>query len=82
MSQYILSLMPDTGRKTWTLKWFASIVQIMGYSATGFGFTPLNQYLFLVGLIGWFIVGILWKDRAIMLIHLIALGAMLVGMMG
>ena len=67
---------------TFALKWVASIVQILGYTATAYGMTPWNIYLFLVGLIGWFIVGILWKDRAIMLIHIVALGAMITGMMG
>ncbi|WP_259274226.1 DUF6552 family protein [Sulfitobacter mediterraneus] len=62
------------------LKWAASIVQIMGYSATAFGLTPLNIYLFLIGLIGWFTVGILWRDKAIMLIHVVALGAMVLGL--
>ena len=62
------------------LKWAASIVQIMGYSATAFGLTPLNIYLFLIGLVGWFAVGIMWKDRAIMLIHIVALAAMLAGL--
>ena len=62
------------------IKWAASIVQILGYSATAFGFTPLNIYLFLVGLLGWFAVGVMWNDRAIMLIHIIALGAMFVGL--
>ncbi|WP_420546746.1 DUF6552 family protein [Curvivirga sp.] len=62
------------------LKWMASIIQIAGYATTAFGLTPLNIYLFLAGLIGWFIVGIFWNDRAIMLIHLIALGSMIIGM--
>ncbi len=62
------------------LKWFASIVQIMGYTATALGYTPLNIYLFLVGLVGWFMVGIFWNDRAIMLIHVVALGAMITGL--
>lgn len=62
------------------LKWAASIVQIMGYTATAFGWTPLNIYLFLVGLVGWFAVGFFWKDRAIMLIHVVALAAMLLGL--
>lgn len=62
------------------IKWVASVIQILGYSATAFGYTPLNIYLFLVGLIGWFIVGVMWNDRAIMLIHIIALGAMFVGL--
>ncbi|MTI10981.1 ubiquinone biosynthesis methyltransferase UbiE [Rhodospirillaceae bacterium RKSG073] len=58
----------------------ASIIQIAGYATTAFGMTPLNIYLFLAGLIGWFIVGIFWNDRAIMLIHLIALSSMIIGM--
>jgi len=62
------------------IKWVASIFQIIGYGATAFGATPWNIYFFLVGLLGWFLVGVLWKDRAIMLIHVVALGAMLVRM--
>ena len=64
------------------IKWAASAIQILGYSATAFGYTPLNIYLFLAGLTGWFAVGALWNDRAIMLIHIIALAAMFVGLSG
>lgn len=63
-----------------TVKWGASLVQIAGYAATAFDVTPWNLYLFLVGVIGWFAVGVLWNDRAIMLIHLVAFGAMIAGM--
>lgn len=71
---------PEAGRIAFTIKWVASIIQITGYTATAFGWTPWNLYLFLVGVLGWFAVGVLWNDRAIMLIHLVALGAMLAGM--
>lgn len=71
---------PTTGRIAFFVKWVASIIQIMGYTATAFGWTPWNLYLFLVGVFGWFAVGLLWNDRAIMLIHIVALGAMLAGM--
>lgn len=67
-------------KMVWILKWAASVVQIMGYTATAFGMTPLNIYLFLIGLVGWFTVGVMWKDRAIMLIHVVALAAMLAGL--
>ncbi|QYX58495.1 ubiquinone biosynthesis methyltransferase UbiE [Roseovarius sp. SCSIO 43702] len=72
--------MPGAGRLAFAVKWAASIIQITGYTATAFGWTPWNLYLFLVGVLGWFVVGVLWNDRAIMLIHLVALGAMLAGM--
>lgn len=62
------------------LKWAASLIQIAGYTATGLGWAPVNLYLFLAGVLGWFAVGVLWKDRAIMLIHMVAFAAMVVGM--
>ncbi|WCR15319.1 DUF6552 family protein [Paracoccus seriniphilus] len=62
------------------VKWAASLIQIVGYGATAFGLTPWNLYFFVVGVLGWFVVGVLWKDRAIMLIHLVALAAMIAGM--
>ena len=71
---------PESDKAAFIIKWLASIIQILGYSATAFGYTPENIYLFMVGLIGWFIVGVIWNDRAIMLIHLVALSAMLVGL--
>lgn len=69
---------------TWTtqIKWIASAFQIAGYGATAFGMTPLNIYLFFGGLIGWFVVGVLWQDRAIMLIHVVAFAAMIAGLIG
>ena len=64
-----------------TIKWGASIAQILGYGATAMGVHPLNLYFFAVGLVGWFIVGLHWNDRAIMLIHLVAGAAMLIGLL-
>tara|TARA_R110002124_G_scaffold138219_5_gene301584 strand:- start:12721 stop:12933 length:213 start_codon:yes stop_codon:yes gene_type:complete len=52
----------------------ASVIQIFGYSATASGLAPWNIYLFLAGLVGWLIVGLLRNDRAI------ALAAMLIGL--
>ena len=63
------------------IKWAASVIQILGYAATGFGFTPWNAYFFIVGLIGWFAVGVMWNDRAIMLIHVVAFASLVTGML-
>lgn len=63
------------------IKWAASGVHILGYGATAMGATPLNLYFFTVGIVGWFIVGLRWKDRAIMLIHAVAAAAMLAGLL-
>lgn len=71
---------PAKNQISFGIKWVASIIQIAGYTSTAFGFTPWNMYFFLAGLLGWLTVGILWNDRAIMLIHLVALCAMIIGM--
>ncbi|PWR01810.1 ubiquinone biosynthesis methyltransferase UbiE [Meridianimarinicoccus roseus] len=71
----------SSDRPVFFVKWAASIVQILGYATTAFGLAPWNIYLFLVGLVGWLAVGVLWNDRAIMLIHVVALGAMIVGLL-
>lgn len=71
---------PRVDRIVFAVKWGASILQIMGYTATGFGWTPWNLYLFLIGVLGWFAVGAMWNDKALMLVHFVALGAMIAGM--
>lgn len=81
MRSDVLALPVNGSQLAFAIKWAASIVQILGYTATGFGWTPWNIYLFLVGLAGWLVVGALWNDRAIMLIHLVALGAMFAGLL-
>ena len=75
------ALAPATPQRlAFLVKWIASVIQILGYAATGFGWTPWNLYLFVVGVLGWLIVGLLWNARAITLVHLVAMGAMLAGM--
>ena len=68
------------GRTAFVIKWVASVMQIAGYTATGFDWTPWNAYLFLGGLAGWLAVGVLWNDRALMLIHAVALVSMFAGL--
>ncbi len=73
--------MDDThnSRTAFYIKWIASVFQIIGYGATGFGLTPWNLMFFVVGLLGWFLVGVIWKDRALMLVHFVAFAAMVIG---
>jgi len=61
------------------VKWVATVVQMIGYGLTGFNYSPLNVYAFIVGIILWFVVGVLWKDRAIMVVHIGAFLSLAVG---
>lgn len=52
------------------VKWIATVIQLIGYGLTGMNVTPWNIYAFVVGILLWFAVGIMWKDRAIMVVHI------------
>lgn len=61
------------------VKWIATIIQLIGYGMTGLNFTPYNVYLFFIGIFLWFAVGVMWKDKAIMVVHVGAFISLLVG---
>jgi len=44
------------------------------------GVTPINIYFFIVGIFLWFSVGVLWKDRAIMIVHIGAFISIIIGL--
>ncbi len=61
------------------VKWVATVIQLIGYGLTGLNYTPWNVYAFVVGIILWFAVGVLWKDRAIMVVHIGAFISLTIG---
>ena len=56
----------------WYVKWIASIVLIMGLLLRSAMIQPLDLYITLLGSIGWTYVGLLWHDRAIIVINVVA----------
>lgn len=61
------------------VKWIATVIQLIGYGLTGMNVTPWNIYAFIVGIVLWFAVGVMWKDRAIMVVHLGAFISLVAG---
>jgi hypothetical protein len=61
------------------VKWVATAIQLVGYGLTGLNIVPWNVFFFLVGIVLWFAVGVMWRDRAIMLVHVGAFISLLVG---
>lgn len=61
------------------VKWIATIIQLIGYGLTGLNYTPWNVYALLIGIVLWFAVGVMWKDRAIMVVHVGAFLSLLIG---
>lgn len=61
------------------VKWVATAIQLVGYGLTGMNVVPWNVFAFFAGIILWFAVGVMWKDRAIMVVHIGAFVSLLVG---
>ncbi|MEM9638910.1 MAG: DUF6552 family protein [Pseudomonadota bacterium] len=61
------------------VKWVATVIQLIGYALTGLGVTPWNIWAFFAGIILWFAVGAMWKDKAIMVVHVGAFLSLLIG---
>ena len=54
---------------SWYIKWFSSIFILCGMTLTAMDIYPFNLYLHLIGVTGWFVVGMLWHDRALIFLN-------------
>ena len=61
------------------VKWIATAIQLVGYALTGLNIVPWNVLAFVIGIVLWFVVGVMWKDRAIMVVHVGAFIAIVAG---
>ncbi|MEP2639632.1 DUF6552 family protein [Roseobacter sp.] len=71
---------PQTGWKfVDAVKWVATIIQLIGYGLTGLNIVPWNIFAFFVGIFLWFAVGVMWRDKAIMVVHVGAFISLFIG---
>lgn len=61
------------------VKWVATAVQLVGYGLTGLNIVPWNVFAFFIGIFLWFAVGVMWTDRAIMVVHVGAFVSLFAG---
>ena len=60
----------------WYIKWVASFLLIIGVILTSNTVFPSNLIFHALGMLGWFVVGILWNDRALIVINAVTLALM------
>jgi len=65
--------------KDWYLKWVSSIILIIGILFTAQNIYPINLFISSFGLLGWTIVGLIWNDRALLIVNGISLSIYLNG---
>ena len=64
----------------WYIKWIASIILVGGVILTSTNIYPLNLMVHAIGMFGWFIVAIIWNDRALLVINAVSLVLLLNGL--
>ena len=69
------------GDLSWYIKWTGSLFLIVAMMMTSVNIFPLNLYVALVGMTGWLIVGILWHDRALIVLNAVSVAIYGVGIM-
>ena len=58
---------------SWYIKWVSSIVILVGMVLTSSSLEPWNMWTHLIGVSGWLVVGMLWHDRALILLNSVAI---------
>ena len=75
-----LKKLAPTHTLDWYIKWIASVFLIAGVILTSNNIYPLNLFFHAVGMFGWFIVSILWNDRALLVINAVSLAILINGL--
>ena len=64
----------------WYIKWIASVVLVGGVILTSNNIYPYNLMVHAIGMFGWFIVAIIWNDRALLVINAVSLVLLINGL--
>tara|TARA_R100000315_G_scaffold58977_1_gene34476 strand:- start:670 stop:918 length:249 start_codon:yes stop_codon:yes gene_type:complete len=69
-----MSRLSDKKDTAWFIKWISSFIIVTAMSLRGIeGMQVYDLVLSIVGVSGWFCVGMLWKDRALIILNAVGL---------
>ena len=68
----MIKKLTPVGTLDWYIKWTASGIILIGMCLTSINFMPYNLFFHFVGVMGWLVVGVMWHDRALMVVNSVA----------
>ena len=69
-----MSRLSDKKDTAWFVKWISSFIVVTAMSIRGIdGMQTYDLILSIVGVSGWLCVGMLWKDRALIILNAVGL---------
>ena len=81
MSKIEWKKLTPVGTLDWYIKWVSSFIILIGMALTSINLTPFNLNFHFVGVSGWLIVGLMWHDRALMVVNSVAAMIFLMGIL-
>jgi hypothetical protein len=81
-SSRVFKKVTPKGDLSWYIKWVASAFLIVGMILASANLFPYNIMVASVGVLGWLIVGMLWHDRALIVLNAVSLAIYLMGVVG
>ena len=81
MKKFDVNNVTPRGDISWYIKWASSMFIISAMVMASADMYPYNLFLQFVGLVGWFIVGMLWHDRALIFLNAFGIAIILTGIM-
>tara|TARA_Y100000389_G_scaffold116050_1_gene113223 strand:- start:2592 stop:2906 length:315 start_codon:yes stop_codon:yes gene_type:complete len=81
-SSRVFKKITPKGDLSWYIKWVASSFLIVGMMLASVNLFPYNIMVASVGVLGWLIVGMLWHDRALIVLNAVSLAIYLMGVIG
>ena len=68
----MIKKLTPVGTLDWYINWTASVIILIGMGLTSINFMPYNLFFHFVGVMGWLVVGVMWHDRALMVVNSVA----------
>jgi len=81
-SSRVFKKITPKGDLSWYIKWAASAFLIVGMMLASVNLFPYNIMVASVGVLSWLIVGMLWHDRALIVLNAVSLVIYLMGVIG
>ena len=57
--------------REWWIEWGSTVILILGVALTAWNIYPLNVWVSLLGNVGWFIIGWMWRKWSLLTIQII-----------
>lgn len=66
--------------KDWYIKWASSVIILLAMSLRSTGQFPLSDMILsFIGCAGWISIGVMWKDKAILILNTVACFILMTG---